>query len=319
MRIIGRTRAFIAVVACAALLTACGSGPSQMSSAAIVGDRSVELGAVQHEIQWLLDNVPEAKQAQDQRKLDAESRKIVQGRVIHELVSVAAQREGLRTDERQVAELIDGSGGLEQAAKAVQVEPGRVRDVASDQVLLQDLGRRYLDRLSVALVGTVITEEQPGNTAKDQALELGRKIAAEPARAAEIVQQSGQRLVDEKERLSLGAEAQNGSEIASSAVFGAKEGTVLVIQPSQQQAGWLVALVKDRSTEQVPGGDPGFGQQADPRLLYTIGVRMLQPIADELGVRVNPRYGVWDATAMSLAANENEITGFQLMPRTVQP
>lgn len=332
MRIIGRPRAFIAVLASVALLAGCSSGPSQTSAAAIIGDRSVDLGAVQHEIQWLLDNVPAAKQAQEQRKLDAESRKIVQGRVVHELVTIAAEREGLSIDERELAELIEGSGGVEEAAKAIHVEPERVRAVAGDQVLLEQLGRKYVDRLSVTLVGTMITEESPEATAKDQAVELGRKIAADPARAADIVRENGNQLIDQNTRIALASEiaeaskgggtggeaAQIAADTATSAVFGTAAGSVLVAQPSEAQPGWLVALVNDRSTEQLPGAE-GVAEQADPRLLYQVGVRLLQPIADEVGVRVNPRYGVWDPTAMSLAANENEVTGYQLQPSTVAP
>ena len=316
-RIIGRPRVLLTAVATALVLAGCGSGPSQATSAAIVGDQSIGLGEVQHEIQWLLDNVPEAQQAKQQRKFDIESRRIVQSRIIHQLLTVAAQRNGLRADDQQIAELINSSGGREAAARAVQVEPDRLDDVAGDQLLLQQLGQKFVDRLSVSLVGTTISSERPGATAEDQALDLGHKIAADPANAAAVIQAGGHQVLDE--RFSLAEALQASPELAVSAVFGAAEGTVLVIQPSSEQTGWLVASVQERTVTDAAGSGSAAAQQSDPQMLYRVGLRMLQPLAGELGVRINPRYGVWDETAMTIAPSEDEVTGYQLQPRTVQP
>lgn len=316
IRIIRRSRAPLAVLAAAVLLlTGCGSGPNQAASAAIVGDRAISLDAVQGEIQWLLDNVPEAQQAQDQRKMETISRRVVQGRIVHELITVAAQREGLQVDRSQVEELINATGGVEEAARAIGAEPDRIRDVAADQVLLQQLGQNYLDRLSVDMVGTLITEEGPDATAKEQALELGRRIAADPAKAQAILGGNGQQVIDQQ--IGLAQAAGTNPELAVSALFGSSPGTVLVVQPSQQQAGWLVALVQDRTVTESAG--QATGQQVDPQLLYGIGLRQLQPVAEDLGVRANPRYGVWDQAGVSLAASTEELTGHLLPARTVQP
>jgi hypothetical protein len=316
MRIIGRPRVLFTALATALVLAGCGAGPNQATSAAIVGDYSIGLADVQQEIQWLLDNVPQAQQAMDQRKLDNESRKVVQGRVIHRLVTVAAERNGLRVDERQVAELINSSGGREAAARAVQVEPDRLDDVAGDQLLLQQIGQKYVDRLSVGLVGTTISSESPGFTAKDKARELGRKIAADPGNATAIIESGGHQVLDEQ--ITLAQAVQASPELAVSAVFGAAQGTVVVIQPSQEQTGWLVALVRERTVAD-PADGGAAAQQSDPQMLYRVGVRLLQPLADELGVRINPRYGVWDDTAMTIAPSEDEVTGYQFQPLTVQP
>ncbi|SFB47464.1 SurA N-terminal domain-containing protein [Amycolatopsis marina] len=316
-RIIGRPRVLLTAVATALVLAGCGSGPSQATSAAIVGDRSIALDDVQQEIQWLLDNVPEAQQAKQQRKFDIESRKIVQSRVVHQLLTVAAERDGLRADDQQIAELINSSGGREAAARAVRVEPERLDDVAGDQLLLQQLGQKYVDRLSVSLIGTTISSESPGATAEDAALDLGRRISADPGNAASIIQSGGHQVLDE--RFSLAEALQASPELAVSAVFGADEGDVLVIQPSREQTGWLVALVRERTVSGAAGSGSDAAAQSDPQMLYQVGLRMLQPLADELGVRINPRYGVWDQTAMTVAASEDELTGYQLQPRTVQP
>ncbi|SFP39665.1 SurA N-terminal domain-containing protein [Amycolatopsis arida] len=407
MRIIGRSRVLLTAravavaVVSALVLAGCGSGPSQVTSAAIVGDHSIPLDAVQSEIQWLLDNVPEAQQAREQRKFDTISRQIVQSRIVHHLLGVATEREGLRVDPREVTELVDSAGGVDQAARSVGVTPDRIRDVAADQLLLQQLGQRYVDRLSVDFVGTVITQESPGNTAEDQARDLGERLVAAPAAAPRVLREAGHQVIDQ--RMSLAQAIQSSPELAGSALFGSAPGTVVVIQPSRQESGWLVALVKDRQlrpangggthqSARVPGlpaqadptrpdphrpdatrsdptqpdpsepdaahgapsqgdaaqagtrqgepsqgdpaqtdpgqedpsqggaaGQPNGARQSDPQQLYRVGLRMLQPIAEELGVRVNPRYGVWDAAGMSVVPSEEEVTGHLLHPRTVQP
>ncbi|TLW91775.1 hypothetical protein FFT09_12685 [Saccharomonospora piscinae] len=312
-----RRRAGLAVALAASFaLTACGSGPSTTNAAAVIGDDVIALDDVQDEIQWLLDNAPQAQQAQEQRRVDQVSSEILRSRVVHELLTVAERRERLTVDETEVDSLIDASGGVTEAAKNIAVEPSRVREVARDQLMLEELGARYQDRLSVHFVGAMITESSVEATDSETARELGRSIAADPQRAREIVRDGGHQLVDQ--RISLSDALTQDPELAISAVFGAEEGTVVVIQPSQQQPGWLVALVEQRSLRSG-GGENAEGEPVDPRLLYWVGLRQLQPIADELGVRLNPRYGVWDEAGMAPAPSEEEVTGYQWESRTVAP
>ncbi|MGH3948350.1 MAG: SurA N-terminal domain-containing protein [Pseudonocardiaceae bacterium] len=315
MRIIGRFAPVLTAVTVAFVLAGCGSGPSQVSSAAIVGQHAIPLDEVQQEIQWLLANVPAAQDLAEQRKFDNFSRKIVQERVIHELLLIAAEREGLQADPAEVTQLIESSGGTEEAAKLVGVEPDRVRELAADQILLQQLGEKYVPRLSVDVVGAVVTGESPGSTAEDRALALGEQIAAAPERAPELVAGDGRQVIDQQLALSelLGSDS---AALAASALFGVAPGTVVVIQPNPQQgAAWLVALVRDRKVG-TAGEEPG---QADPQTLYNIGLRMLAPIAREAGVRINPRYGVWDQAGMTVAADERDFAGHLIPARTVRP
>lgn len=298
------------------VLAGCGSGPSQVNAAAIIGDHVIPLGDVQQEMQWLIHNSPQVQQAQQQRKVDLPAREVMRGRIIHELVEVAKQREGLKVDEREVDRLIESSGGVDQVARQSSIEPERVRQVATDQILMQQLGEDFADRVSVRLVGTSIVKESAGSTAKDQALELGRKVAANPGDVQNLLRDNGHQVLDEKLELSEAMRRQ--PELAISAVFGSEAGSVLVVQPSQEQAGWLVALVRERTVKPAPK-DPSSASQADGQVLYLAGLRQLQPIADELGVRLNPRYGVWDETGMAPAASEDEVTGYRLPSRTVQP
>ncbi|WP_132874969.1 hypothetical protein [Tamaricihabitans halophyticus] len=313
-----RTRALLVLVtALGFLLTACGSGPSQVNSAAIIGDKSIPLGDVQYEIQWMIDNVPQAQQAKDQGNLDQFSRNAVAARVLHELLAVAQQRENLRVDSGQIQQLVESAGGEEEAAKAVGVPPERLREVARDQLLIEELGRSYLSKLEVDFSAAVITEEQPGNTAEQQAKELARNLAAEPERASELITDaSSMPPAQTRQKLTLAESmgADGAGQLAASALFGTPENTAVAFQPSREQAGWMVAFIHERNTN-ARGGGADAAQQASPEMMYQVGVRMLAPIAEELGVQVSPRYGVWDQVGMTIAPSDDELLGEEFPAR----
>lgn len=314
-RIIRWPKSLLPVLAAVLVLAGCGSGPSQVGSAAIVGDQAIPVAQVRGELQWLLDNVPKVAKMQKSGKLARVSRRIVRGRVLHRLVNVAAREAGVRLDQGKVADLIDSSGGAKAAAKSVGVAPRRVHQLAADQLLLQELGKHYLPRLSVSFVGTAITAEGPSKTAEEKALDLAQRIAAHPRGAEKLIGSAGQQV--SMSDLTLREALRKSPGLATSAVFGAEPGTVLVIQPRQGRGGWLVAKVTGRAVDS--SGTDVQPEQANQRLLYQVGLRMLQPVASRLGVKINPRYGVWDPTTLSIAPSAEKVAGHQLRSRTVRP
>lgn len=313
IRIIPRPRVLLSVAAVAMLLTGCGTGPARPGAAAVVGGRTIPVSAVQQELNWLIDHVDTVRAKQENGKLPRVSRRILRGRVIHELVDVAARRVGLEADHARVEKLIDSSGGVRAAARSLGVSPRRLRELAVDQVLLESLGRYYIGRLSVSFVGTILTAESAAATAEEKAVELARRVAAHPQRARELFNSTGRPV--RRTDLALRAALRRSPALATSAVFGALPGTVVVIKPNPRRSGWLVALVTERQVR----------EQAEPAQrrnrtagLYRVGVRMLQPIAQRLGVRINPRYGVWDPTAMRIVPSAEQVFGHQLRSRTVR-
>ena len=72
-------------------------------------------------------------------------------------------------------------------------------------------------------------------------------------------------------------------------------GRTAYFQPSPQ-SGWIVLRVTDRRTE--PNADPSAVANLGEADLATIGERLLQPLAEQVGVRVNPRYGMWDPISL---------------------
>jgi hypothetical protein len=63
--------------------------------------------------------------------------------------------------------------------------------------------------------------------------------------------------------------------------------------------------VTDRRED--PNADPNAAASLGQADLAAIGQRLLQPLAEEVGVRVNPRYGVWDPVSMTVVSGEQQV------------
>lgn len=317
MNIIRRLWPALLVVTTAFALAGCESGPSQVGAAAIVGDETVSLDAVQSEIQWLIKNVPEVARLREEGKVDLLSRHVVGSRVQHKLVEKAARDEGLKADPGDVDELIAQVGGEQQAPSQFGRSRSNVREFAEDYVLIQELAKKYVDRISIDVVGALVSEESPGSTARDKALDLGRKLADDPERAKQIAAEAGGQVLDESYVLAevLTTEA---ASLAATPLFAVKAGTVVVVQPSRQEgAVWLVGLVTERevSDDKLPGEQDQ--NAATPQVLSSFGLQLLGRVADEIGgVTINPRYGVWDRAAVSVAEDRDSLSGHLLTADT---
>jgi len=296
------------------LVAGCGSGPSQVGSAVIVGKTAVPVSQVRDALQWQLDNVPRVRQLQDSGNLPQVSRQLVRRRVVHQLLDVATERAGVRADEDAVSELIESVGGQGAVSEQAGIAPQRVRRLATDQVLLRELGKHYVPRLTISFVGGIITPRGASGAAEDAARELAEKIAAHPDRAGTLLQRTDKSV--HKENFALSDAVRQAPELSTSALYGASPGTVLVIQPTRSRGSWMVALVRDRTIDASAAG--AAAGNVDARLMTQVGLRMLQPVAADLGVKINPRYGVWDATAMDIAPSEQEVAGYQFRSRTVR-
>jgi hypothetical protein len=107
MRIIGRPRVLFAVLASCLVLAGCGSGPSQVGAAVIVGDHAVSVDDVQGKLDKLLQDNALAKTLAQQHKLDLLSRSIVSREVLNRATDEAAKADGLVVDEKLVAQRAD--------------------------------------------------------------------------------------------------------------------------------------------------------------------------------------------------------------------
>ncbi len=298
-------RAVLAVVAVAVgLLAGCGSGPSQVGAAAIVGDRVVPLDQVQRQLNTVLAKEgPEAKaQLRAGEQLDDVSRQIVSLDIQHELLAITAQREQVTVDEQQVTQLIEQLGGAKQASRGTVYTPETFRQRARDQLLAVELGRMYLPRLAVTVDYTTVTTRTAAEQKTRELAAAGAAGARKLIRAD--VEGGGAAALDQR------IVAARNPSFAAAPIFGVPAGTVVAF-PSDQQAGsWLVMVVTSRSTS-VGGPQPAADTAGlDRSLLAAVGLRQLAMTAERVGVRLNPRYGVWDPVSLQAAPNANETAGF---------
>ncbi|MDQ3887447.1 MAG: SurA N-terminal domain-containing protein [Actinomycetota bacterium] len=297
----GLLRAVAVTVVAVGILVGCGSGPSQLGAAALVGDTVIPLDRVQQQLDLVL--VKEGEQAKAQlvagKQLDDVSREILTQAVRHELLAVAAQREGLSIDDERVTDLLNQFGGPEVASAGTVYDAQGIRSRARDQLLAIELGREYLPHLSVTVDYTTARTRTEAMQRVQQLSEAG------PARARKIIAADAEQGV--AAALDQKIIAAENPGLAAAPIFGVRAGTVVAFTSDQDSGSWLVAVVTDRSTNAQSGRKV---DEVDLALLEAAGLRQLVPLAKDLGVRINPRYGVWDPVAVRIVPNKNETAGF---------
>lgn len=277
-------RVVAAVVVVGAVASGCG-GPDQAGSAVIVGDTAVPLETVQSELTAALARVPAEQKQQDTGAQVA--RDIVTKDVLHGLVQQQASAAGVTVTDADVNAFVAQQGGTQALLQnSILDEPG-LREQVRDNLLAAGLGKRVVGGLQV-------TADLVAATSRDQAVSYAQKLAAGGAGAAELFKdpQTSQRGI-----VYTGATAPG---VAGTVVFGTPVGDTVYFQPSPQQATWIVFKVTGKRSD--ARSDPAALSQISQDQLTAIGQRTLQPIADAMGIRVNPRYGVWDPIALRVVA-----------------
>ncbi|MEV4057560.1 SurA N-terminal domain-containing protein [Amycolatopsis sp. NPDC049688] len=345
MRIIGRPRALVGVVAGALLLAGCGSGPSQVGAAAVIGDHTISIDQVQDLITKAVREQPYAQKLAGEHKLDVVGRAVVSQLVLHELVTRAAEKQGITPNYAQIdAQLAkDPLNGQVPAdasneAQAVSQVVARTRDhreELTDTFLAQALADKAVpnssvtfDYTSIGLVPDATTGSSvEGPAAKTAAFDLAKQFAADPAAATKRIGADVQYLAALRQRATqMGQSAESipplagvgealpaaqAGALAAGPLFGSPVGSTVVFPFPNNQGAWFVGVVRQRTdkpvaTEQAPDLDAATKTAA--------GMRQAQPLFDELGVRINKRYGVWDVVAMTVVPNEGAAQGIVLSP-----
>lgn len=305
-------------------LAGCGSGPSQVNAAVIIGDRVISVDDVQRRLDTALKAEPAAKELAKNHKLDVVSRGIVNQLVRHELLAEAAKREGLTVSERDLAEFVAGVGQSEDPLQRSVDAAFDAQERAKDSLLAVELGRKYLERLQITFDGVQLDPSD----AKPKAQELADKVAAQPARALELFTQAagpqGQAIPNFKLSVVRGYVLFAQSQVLTTPLFGVPANTVVAFPigggAEGGGGGWLVALIKERSTSATLTEQEATAvSQVQPQWLAAMGQQLASPLAAELGVRISPRYGVWDELAVGVAANESEKVGIIVPVTTPRP
>lgn len=314
------------LAAAATVLTACSSGPSQVGSALIVGNSSVSVNQVQQELNALLTSQPAVQQAQKQGQLGQYSRNIVTMSARHDLVARVAAANKVAVTDPEVDQLITQSGGATKLAPALGTTTANVHQAVKDLLLEVGLARKNADGLTVQ---AGILDERNRATA----VAAAQRLAANPKLLPTLVKEAnaaagGQQAAianqtfsvsqylqtvqsDQQQAQSQGQQAPVENE---GPLFGTPVNTVVVFQLSPQAPDWFVALIKARH----PNGNgtlPATGSVADNSDLMTLqnlGVSLMQPQATQAGIKVSPRYGVWDPVGMTVVANSGQTVGIEL-------
>jgi hypothetical protein len=321
---------FVGLAAAAAVLAGCASGPSQVGSALIVGSSSVSDNQVQSELRTMLASQPTAQQQLKQGKLDQTSRALVTSHVLHVLVGRAAAQNHLTVDDQQVDQLISQQGGPAKIAEGLGTTTANVHGAVKDLLLEAALTRKFSNTLTVDF-GFVETTNRQDAIAKAQQLAANpNALPALVAQANKLAQASGGQSGGstnatfaiasylagvQQSQQAAAAQGQTAPVENDGPVFGTPANTVVAFQPSPQtNPAWVVALIKSHNangTPQVPAGTPNPADTSDLATLQQIGVSLMQSEVKQLGVRVSPRYGVWDTVGMQVSPSANQTVGVE--------
>lgn len=294
-------RVVAAVAAVGVVVSGCGSGPSQVGSAVIVGSTAVPLDQVQARLDVALGKTEALAQLESSGVGPPEiARDVVTSTVLHDLLARTAAAEGIAVSESDVDVVLEQSGGAEAALSQSLYDLPVLRERIRDRIIAIRHAQRLVPRLTV-------TADLVAATSLDDAADKARVLAAGgPAADAMFTQNP------DTSRRGISYQAATSPEAASTVLFGLPAGRTAYFQPSPEQGGWIVLRVTDRRED--PNGDLAAAAALGEADLAAIGQRLVQPVAEEVGVRVNPRYGVWDPVSMRVVAAD--ATSGAILPPT---
>jgi hypothetical protein len=291
-------RVLAAVVAVGAVVSGCGGGPSQVGSAVIVGSTAVPLADVQSRLDVALRKTDTIAQlAESGVGAPDIARDVVTRAVLHDLLVRTAADEGIVVTDADVDAALEANGGVEATLAQSLYDLPSLRERVRDRLI----AARYAQRV---LPGLTVTADLVAATSRDEAAEKARVVAAGGPAAEELFAQNPQTA-----RRGVSYQAAASPEAAATVLFGLPPGRTAYFQPNPGQSTWVVVQVADRRTDPAAAAPVTLGESD----LATIGERLLQPLAEQVGVRVNPRYGVWDPIAMRVVAAD-QVAGAVLPP-----
>ena len=272
------------VLAVGALLGGCAGGPNQLGSAVIIGSTSVPIDQVQSRLDVALGKTDTVAQLASRGIGPPEiARDLVTRTVLHDLVSRAAVTEGIAVSEAEVDAAVEQGGGAEAALDQTIYDLPALRERVRDRII----AARYAQR---EVPGLTVTADLVAAMSAADAEQKARIVAAGGPAADALFEQN-----PDTSRRGVPFQAATNPGEAATVLFGLPTGRTAYFQPTPQGS-WIVLRVADRRTE--PNADPSALASLGESDLATIGERLLQPLAEQVGVRVNPRYGVWDPISL---------------------
>jgi hypothetical protein len=312
---------FAAVTALVATLSACGTGPSQVNAAVILGDHVISVDQVQS----LLDKVvkePAARGLAQQHKLDLVAREAVGQLVVHQVIGDIARREGVTVDQDMLSDLraqnpfnqklsADSGVPTEQLVPELVYRARGFEAYANDQLLLDALARKHIGRDSASYNVALIPKA-------DEARALAEEIAAKPEEGAALMRAATKK---------AGAEAQmvanqETGPTSNGVLLSSPDHSVFVIPAGQgETGGGGFQVVQVLSTETAATTSPDADlSQVDPSQLPELGKSVLRPYIMDTTIEISPRYGVWNNLTFAVTPkSEADVSGYVLAPNSKQP
>jgi hypothetical protein len=296
-RRVGRVLAAMAVVG--AVVSGCGGGPSQVGSAVIVGSTAVPLEQVQSRLDVALGKKDAVAQLESSGVGPPDiARDVVTRTVLHDLLDRTAAANGIVVTDADVDAALAEGGGADAALEQTLYDLPALRERVRDRIV----AARHAQRV---VPGLTVTADLIAATSRDDAAEKARILAAGGPEADALFAQN-----PDTSRRGMSYQAATSPEAASTVLFGLPPGRTAYFQPGPQ-SGWIVLRVTDRRED--PNANPSSVAALGESDLAMIGERLLQPLAEQVGVRVNPRFGVWDPISMRVVP-ENQADGGILPP-----
>lgn len=265
-------------------LTACG-GQSLPGTAAQVGGATITVDTLQEQVGEVLayrDAEPPADGSSARDAVPLITQQVLGQQVRHVLLAEAAERTGLVVDEQAVAAQLAGADdGLLANPALLAVTPDTLEEFLRDQLLTVQLGQQAWDSLAVTIDVVPAAD-------RTEAVELaGQMAVGDDESAALVAQLGGQGGLE----LTPGTV---GPDVFATPVFSGEQGSGLAFQLGEQ---WQAARVVQRSTdaEPVAGAQVVTAADADLASASALGLSLLTELSGDVEVRLNPRYGQWDA------------------------
>lgn len=299
----------------ALLLAGCASGPGQAGSAAIVNGSAISLDTVQAELNNQLAHQPSAGAGQQANPAD-EARLIVTFAVLHQILDAAAVKYHFTVPPQVVDEYAQEAGGVDHLMQQYGYSNSEVQMVLHDKVAQIAFADRYLAQFE-------ITFDSVGVPDQKTATALAQKVAADPANARSIMTSAGAggnnpaqfgtkwtggQIMAQQNQITQQSQ-QSGGGAGSQTIlplFAAKANSVLAFSLGQGQ--WVVLAVHNVDTNATPSDQEKQAiSQADTSDLANAGTFLLSPFAQQLSIKVSPRYGVWDPIAMAVVPSAGQV------------
>lgn len=212
------------------------------------------------------------------------NRSVLTDRIRHQLLADAANRIGVSADESQVATVLAGS--TPELAALLKVSEAQVPQAVRDTLTVIALAAKN-GRVSDVSVTAALARFDT----RAAAVAAREKVLADPA-TFQAQSQTTSLLGD--------------PSAAPYGLYSAPDGSVVVLEVN---GSWALARITDRTV--TPSDQLGValqkvqqGAQQNPTgaqaQIFQLSWLSLQPFVQDVAVRVNPRFGVWDPLSLQV-------------------